>query len=97
MNDQAKTNTELIEEISCYLGEGEKGIFRFEDWRVKAIDKTDIFLHAGARRDYLRIYDEQTGNPPKVREAIPMIFANPFPMPGWRAAPRHLERFLLKN
>jgi phosphoenolpyruvate carboxykinase (ATP) len=38
---------------TIYLGEGKKGIFQFEDWRIKAIDKTGIFLHAGARRDSL--------------------------------------------
>jgi len=31
---------------STYLGEGKKGVFQFEDWRVKAIDKEGIFLHA---------------------------------------------------
>ena len=38
---------------SIYLGEGKKGIFQFENWRVKAIDKTGIFLHAGARKTFL--------------------------------------------
>ncbi len=42
---------------STYTGEGKKGVFTFEDWRIKTIDKTGLFLHAGARRDYLRAYD----------------------------------------
>jgi len=45
---------------TIYLGEGKKGIFQFEDWRIKAIDKTGIFLHAGARRDSLWVYDQET-------------------------------------
>lgn len=48
---------------STYLGEGKKAIFQFEDWRVKAIDKTGIFLHAGARRDFLWVYDQETERP----------------------------------
>ncbi len=48
---------------SIYLGEGKKGIFQFENWRVKAIDKTGIFLHAGARRDFLWTYDLETERP----------------------------------
>ncbi len=48
---------------STYLGEGKKGVFQFEDWRVKAIDKTGIFLHAGARRDRLWIYDLESERP----------------------------------
>jgi phosphoenolpyruvate carboxykinase (ATP) len=48
---------------TIYLGEGKKGVFQFEDWRVKAIDKTGIFLHAGARRDFLWVYDEGTEHP----------------------------------
>ncbi len=48
---------------SVYLGEGKKGVFQFEDWRVKAIDKTGIFLHAGARRDWLWIYDLESERP----------------------------------
>jgi phosphoenolpyruvate carboxykinase (ATP) len=48
---------------TIYLGEGKKGVFQFEDWRVKAIDKTGIFLHTGARRDYLWIYDPETERP----------------------------------
>lgn len=27
---------------TIYLGEGKKGVFQFEDWRIKAIDKTGI-------------------------------------------------------
>ena len=54
---------------SVYLGEGKKGIFQFEDWRVKAIDKTGIFLHAGARRDYLWIYDLETERP-ELQEVV---------------------------
>jgi len=42
---------------SIYLGEGKKGVFQFEDWRVKAVDKEGIFLHAGVRRDRLWVYD----------------------------------------
>ncbi|MFB3925016.1 MAG: phosphoenolpyruvate carboxykinase [Syntrophales bacterium] len=48
---------------TIYLGEGKKGVFQFEDWRVKAIDKCGIFLHAGARRDCLWIYDLETERP----------------------------------
>jgi phosphoenolpyruvate carboxykinase (ATP) len=48
---------------TIYLGEGKKGIFQFEDWRVKSIDKAGIFLHAGARRDFLWVYDEKTERP----------------------------------
>lgn len=48
---------------TIYLGEGKKGVFQFEDWRVKAIDKIGIFLHAGARRDFLWIYDEEKERP----------------------------------
>ncbi len=48
---------------TTYVGEGKKGIFQFENWRVKAIDKTGIFLHAGARRDRLWVYDFQTERP----------------------------------
>jgi len=57
---------------TIYLGEGKKGIFQFEDWRVKAIDKQGIFLHAGARRDYLWIYDEQTERP-ELKEIITAV------------------------
>jgi phosphoenolpyruvate carboxykinase (ATP) len=48
---------------TLYLGEGKKGIFQFEDWRVKAIDKSGIFLHAGARRDFLWLFDQETERP----------------------------------
>jgi len=48
---------------STYVGEGKKGVFQFEDWRVKAIDKSGIFLHAGARRDFLWVYDQETERP----------------------------------
>ncbi len=51
---------------TIYLGEGKKAIFMFEDWRAKAIDKTGIFLHAGARRDYLWVYDLETERPELV-------------------------------
>ncbi len=54
---------------SVYLGEGKKGVFQFEDWRVKAIDKTGIFLHAGARRDWLWIYDLETERP-ELKEVV---------------------------
>ncbi len=54
---------------SVYLGEGKKGVFQFEDWRVKAIDKAGIFLHAGARRDYLWIYDLETERP-ELQEVV---------------------------
>lgn len=48
---------------TIYLGEAKKGVFQFESWRVKAIDKTGIFLHAGARRDRLWVYDPSTQRP----------------------------------
>ena len=48
---------------STYVGEAKKGIFQFESWRVKAIDKQGIFLHSGARRDHLWIYDLETERP----------------------------------
>ena len=54
---------------SIYLGEGKKGVFQFEDWRVKAIDKNGIFLHAGARRDNLWIYDLETERP-ELKEVV---------------------------
>lgn len=57
---------------TIYLGEGKKGVFQFEDWRVKAIDKTGIFLHAGARRDRLWIYDEQTQRP-ELKEIVTAV------------------------
>ena len=48
---------------TAYMGEGKKGVFQFESWRVKAIDKTGIFLHAGARRDRMWVFDFQTERP----------------------------------
>lgn len=54
---------------SVYLGEGKKGVFQFENWRVKAIDRTGIFLHAGARRDNLWIYDLETERP-ELKEVV---------------------------
>ena len=54
---------------SLYVGEGKKGVFQFEDWRVKSIDKTGIFLHAGARRDRLWIYDLEAERP-ELKEVI---------------------------
>jgi phosphoenolpyruvate carboxykinase (ATP) len=48
---------------TVYLGEGKKGIFQFENWRVKAIDKQGIFLHSGARRDFLWTYNLETERP----------------------------------
>ena len=53
-------------------GRREKGVFQFEDWRVKAIDKTGIFLHAGARRDCLWIYDPETERP-ELKEIVTAI------------------------
>ena len=54
---------------STYLGEGKKGVFQFEDWRIKSIDKTGIFLHAGARRDRLWIYDLESERP-ELKEVV---------------------------
>ncbi len=51
---------------TVYLGEGKKGIFQFENWRTKAIDREGIFLHAGARRDFLWTYDLETERPELV-------------------------------
>lgn len=48
---------------TIYLGEAKKGIFQFEGWRVKEIDQQGIFLHCGARRDFLWIYDLETERP----------------------------------
>ena len=48
---------------TIYLGEAKKGIFQFEGWRVKEIDHQGIFLHCGARRDQLWIYDLETERP----------------------------------
>jgi phosphoenolpyruvate carboxykinase (ATP) len=57
---------------TIYLGEGKKGVFQFEDWRIKAIDRTGIFLHAGARRDFLWIYDQHTERP-ELKEVITAV------------------------
>jgi len=57
---------------TIYLGEGKKGVFQFEDWRVKAIDKAGIFLHAGARRDFLWIYDERMERP-ELQEVVTAV------------------------
>ena len=57
---------------TIYLGEGKKGVFQFEDWRVKAIDKTGLFLHTGARRDCLWIYDDRTERP-ELQEVITAV------------------------
>ena len=57
---------------TIYVGEGKKGVFQFEDWRIKAIDKTGIFLHAGARRDYLWTYDEKTERP-ELQETVTAV------------------------
>ncbi len=54
---------------TIYLGEGKKGVFQFEDWRVKAIDKNGIFLHTGARRDVLWVYDLETERP-QLKEVV---------------------------
>ena len=48
---------------STYVGEAKKGVFQFESWRVKEIDKLGIFLHSGARRDHLWIYNLETERP----------------------------------
>ncbi len=48
---------------STYVGEAKKGIFQFESWRVKEIDKLGLFLHSGARVDHLWIYDLETERP----------------------------------
>lgn len=57
---------------STYVGEGKKGVFQFEDWRVKAIDKAGIFLHAGVRRDFLWVYDQDTGRP-ELKEILTAV------------------------
>ncbi len=51
---------------TIYTGEGKKGVFMFEDWRVKSIDRIGIFLHAGARRDRLWVYDPDNKRPELV-------------------------------
>ncbi len=48
---------------TIYLGEAKKGVFQFEGWRVKKIDRQGIFLHCGARRDHLWIYDLESERP----------------------------------
>jgi phosphoenolpyruvate carboxykinase (ATP) len=48
---------------TIYLGEAKKGVFQFESWRVKAIDKQGIFFHCGARVDHLWIYDLESERP----------------------------------
>ncbi len=48
---------------TIYLGEAKKGVFQFEGWRVKQIDRQGIFLHCGARRDHLWIYDLESERP----------------------------------
>jgi len=53
---------------TTYLGEGKKGVFQFEDWRVKEIDKEGIFLHAGIRRDHLWVYDHKTERPELIEK-----------------------------
>lgn len=57
---------------TIYLGEGKKGVFQFENWRVKAIDKAGIFLHTGARRDILWIYDLETERP-ELKEVVTAV------------------------
>lgn len=57
---------------TIYLGEGKKGVFQFEDWRVKAIDKSGLFLHTGARRDYLWVYDHSTKRP-EIKEIVTAV------------------------
>lgn len=43
---------------TTYTGEGKKWVFMCEDWRVKALAKTGIFLHMGARSDRLWVYED---------------------------------------
>ncbi|MFH1148723.1 MAG: phosphoenolpyruvate carboxykinase [Pseudomonadota bacterium] len=57
---------------TVYLGEGKKGVFQFEDWRVKAIDRAGIFLHTGARRDFLWIYDLEAERP-ELKEIVTAV------------------------
>jgi len=57
---------------SSYMGEGKKGVFQFEDWRVKSIDREGIFLHAGARRDYLWVFDYSTKRP-ELQEIVTAV------------------------
>ena len=65
MGDQRGEQVKICRN-TVYLGEGKKGIFQFENWRAKAIDKQGIFLHAGARRDFLWTYDLETERPELV-------------------------------
>ena len=55
-----------------YFGEFRKGVFQFENWRVKEIDKEGIFLHAGVRRDKLWTYDYETERP-ELKEKVTAI------------------------
>ena len=48
---------------SNYFGEIKKGVFADEDWRAKSIDKEGLFLHAGARRDHLWVFNHETSRP----------------------------------
>jgi phosphoenolpyruvate carboxykinase (ATP) len=57
---------------STYVGEGKKGVFQFEDWRVKAIDGEGVFLHAGVRRDYLWVFDYGTQRP-ELKERVTVV------------------------
>lgn len=57
---------------TIYLGEGKKGVFQFEDWRAKAIDKKGIFLHAGARRDFLWVFDQDSERP-ELKEIVTAV------------------------
>lgn len=57
---------------TVYLGEGKKGVFQFENWRIKAIDKNGLFLHAGARRDFLWVYDLESDRP-ELKEIITAV------------------------
>lgn len=57
---------------TVYLGEGKKGVFHFENWRVKAIDRVGLFLHAGARRDSLWLHDPLEGKE-ALRETVSAV------------------------
>ena len=57
---------------SSYIGEGKKGVFMFEDWRVKVIDNEGIFLHAGIRRDHLWVYDYGDQRP-ELKETVTIV------------------------
>ncbi len=54
---------------TIYMGEAKKGVFQFESWRVKMIDKSGLFLHCGARRDYLWVYDLEADRP-ELKEIV---------------------------